>query len=361
MSNIYTVVKGTGSFIPEKIVKNSDFMNHSFYDSATNEKFDRSNDVIIDKFQEITKINERRVVDDNDRTSDLGYYASLDALESSGIDKEELEFIICSHNFGDATASNGQTDTMPALANRIKHRLEIKNPYCYCHDVVAGCPGWTTAMIVADAYIKSGIYKKGLVIGTDVNTRHGDPYDRDCMIFGDGAGATIVEGVESDTPIGIISHVSRSDSGIDLGMLKLAPSLNKEHDQKDLYIRMQGNRVYVYALSNVPKTVKMSIDKAGIDISNIKKVLIHQANEKMDEAILIRVFKLYGIRTNDVSDVMPMTIGTLGNSSTATVPTLLDYVTKGKMDNHAVKSGDHMILASVGAGMNINSIVYKIP
>ena len=104
--------------------------------------------------------------------------------------------------------------------------------------------------------------------------------------------------------------------------------------------------------------MKESIDKAGLHLKDIKKVLIHQANEKMDEAILSGVFRLYGEKEIP-EGIMPMTINYLGNSSTATVPTLLDLVVKNKIDGHEINKGDYIVLCSVGAGMNINSIVYK--
>ena len=107
--------------------------------------------------------------------------------------------------------------------------------------------------------------------------------------------------------------------------------------------------------------VKESLDKAGLTLSDVKKVLIHQANQKMDEAILDRIFKLYGI-DEIPGDIMPMTIGWLGNSSVATLPTMLDLLQRGKIENHdRLSSGDIVVFASVGAGMNINSMVYKVP
>jgi 3-oxoacyl-[acyl-carrier-protein] synthase-3 len=178
------------------------------------------------------------------------------------------------------------------------------------------------------------------------------------MIFSDGSGAVIVEATESDTPVGILAHSSRADN--DPGMLKMAVSLNPNYDGTEINIRMAGHKVYAYALSAVPSVVKESLDKAGLHLTDIKKVLIHQANEKMDDAILHRVFKLYGIKDFN-PDVMPMTIRTLGNSSTATVPTLLDLILKNKMEDHIIEPGDHIILTSVGAGMVVNSIVYRFP
>ena len=120
---------------------------------------------------------------------------------------------------------------------------------------------------------------------------------------------------------------------------------------------MHGRKIYEYALNNVPQAMKTALDKSGIAISDVKKVFIHQANEKMDEAIIKRFFKLYKMPTP--KNIMPMSIHELGNSSVATVPTLLDLVLKGNLENHQVNEGDVIILVSVGAGMNINALVYQ--
>ncbi|MEI7830447.1 MAG: 3-oxoacyl-ACP synthase III family protein [Prolixibacteraceae bacterium] len=355
---LYTVIVGTGSYIPPKVIHNDYFLDAEFYDPATGKKFETPNAEIIRKFNEITNIEERRYAEPDQATSHLGTFAAEDALHSSGFDREKLEFIIAAHNFGDIYPGTYRSDMCPAIANRIKLGLGIKNTNVLTHDVTAGCPGWTTAMIVADAYIKSGMFKCGLVIGSDLNSRVSDPYDRDRMIFSDGSGAVIVEAVESETPVGILSQASRSDN--DPGMLKMGVSLNPDYHGSEINIRMAGHKVYAYALSAVPSVVKESLDKAGLHLTDIKKVLIHQANEKMDEAILHRVFKLYGIKEFN-PEVMPMTIRTLGNSSTATVPTLLDLILKNKMEDHAIEPGDHIILTSVGAGMVVNSLVYRFP
>lgn len=355
---IYTIITGTGSYVPPTIIPNSYFLDVEFYDPSTGKRFETENAEIIRKFNEITNIEERRYAEPDQATSHLATFAAEDAITSSGFDREKLEFIICAHNFGDIYPGTYRSEMVPAIANRVKLGLGIKNTNVMTHDVNAGCPGWTTAMIVANAYIKSGLFKSGLVVGSDLNSRVSDPYDRDRMIFSDGAGAVIVEATESETPVGILSQASRSDN--DPVMLKMGVSLNPDYHGTELNIRMAGHKVYAYALSAVPGVVKESLDKAGLHLLDIKKVLIHQANEKMDEAILARVFKLYGIKELNL-DVMPMTIRTLGNSSTATVPTLLDLILKNKMEDHAIEPGDHIILTSVGAGMVINSIVYRFP
>jgi len=354
----YTRIIGTGSCLPPQVIKNNHFLNNEFYTGSKTKIEDKSNEEIIEKFKEITKIEERRYVAEDQVTSDLAAEAIKAACEDAGISKESLDFIIVGHNFGDIEEGNVRTDVLPALANKVKMKLHIKNPECICHDVISGCPGWTQAMIVADAYIKSGFWKRGVVVGADVLSRISDPHDRDSMIYADGAGATIVEAVESEEPIGILSHSSRSDSVKYANLLTLGESGNPDYEGNDLFIKMAGHKLYVYAITTVPGVVKDSIEKAGLDLSDIKKIFIHQANEKMDDAILAGVLKLYDQKETP-EGIMPMSIRKLGNSSTATVPTLLDLVMKGKMEGHEVNEGDYTIFCSVGAGMNINSIVYK--
>lgn len=354
----YTRIIGTGSCIPGQVIKNSHFLDHVFYNPSGTKIEGKSNEEIIQKFKEITGIEERRYVEKGQVTSDLAAQAVENACKDAGIDLESLEFIIVGQNFGDVEEGNIRIDPLPSLANKVKMKLNIKNPECVSHDVISGCPGWTQALIIADAYIKSGFMKRGVVVGADVLSRISDPHDRDTMIYADGAGATVVERIESEEPIGILSHSSRSDSVRYGNNLVLGKSSNPDYDSDELFVKMDGRKLYVYALKTVPGVVKDSIEKAGVGLNDIKKIFIHQANEKMDDAILEGVFKLYGVKEIP-KGIMPMSISKLGNSSTATVPTLLDIVMKGKMDGQKVNSGDCTIFCSVGAGMNINSIVYK--
>lgn len=135
-------------------------------------------------------------------------------------------------------------------------------------------------------------------------------------------------------------------------------SFNKEEDENVRYIKMYGRKIYEFALNNVPNAMAACLDKSGFGIDDVKKILIHQANEKMDEAIITRFYKIYKKETP--KDIMPMSIHKLGNSSVATVPTLLDLILKGELENQSISKGDVIIFASVGAGMNINAIVYQV-
>ena len=186
-----------------------------------------------------------------------------------------------------------------------------------------------------------------------------DPGDRDSMLYGDGSGAAILT-ASGEEGRGILSHKTQSYA-CEFGELLTmeAPfDLGKSED-REICLKMKGRKLYEFALNYVPLVIKASLDRAGISLEDINKVLIHQANEKMDLAILERLFNLYGLK-NIPPSIMPMTISWLGNSSVATIPTLLDLMLKGKLDNQTITKGDKIILASVGAGMHINSIVYQV-
>lgn len=348
---------GTGSYIPEVEISNADFLQHNFYERI-GEPSSKSNHSIIEKFSEITGIKSRRYARPDQNASDLGVLAAKAALDDAEIDKETLDYIIVAHNFGDVHYNSNQTDILPSLASRIKEKLQIENPDCVAYDVPFGCPGWIEIFIQANYYIRSGDAKRCLVIGVDTLSRIIDPHDRDSMIFSDGAGAVIVE-ARTDTSKGLLSHKTQTYALQHAYLLTLGESYaNTTQQQKELYIKMNGRRVYEFAVSHVPQAMKAALDKAGVSLNEVKKILIHQANEKMDEAIIQRLYKLFGIK--DIPEgIMPMTIGWLGNSSVATIPTMLDLILKDKMPDQKIEKGDVVLFASVGAGMNINAIVYR--
>ena len=355
----YSTIIGTGSYLPIQKVHNNDFLQHEFFQPG-GEIYDTKPEQIIQKFEEITEIKERRYVPDDLVTSDISFFAARDALESSGVDRESLDYIIVAHNFGDLRNNNRRSDFVPSLAARVKHRLRIKKPTCIAYDINFGCPGWLQGLIQADYYIRSGDAKRALVIGAETLSRVSDPYDRDSLLYADGAGAVIVEARVSRKPLGILSHASRSDALDYAYMLKMGPSYNPGYNGNELFLKMNGHKLYEYALNTVPKVVKESLEKIKLLPGHIRKILIHQANGKMDSAILKRLFKLYGEKEIP-PDIMPMIISKFGNSSVATIPTLVDMLFKGKLENHTLKKGDISVLVSVGAGMNINSVVYKMP
>jgi 3-oxoacyl-[acyl-carrier-protein] synthase III len=352
-----SIITKTGSYIPTLNIANTYFLDHQFY-GPDKKRLERPNADIIEKFREITCINERRYVTDDLNTSDIATLSAEEALK--GVDRETLDYIIVGQNFGEVRAENPRCDMVPSIAARVKHQLRIKNPYTVAFDVLFGCPGWLQGMIMADYYIKSGDAKKILVIGAETLSRISDPHDMDSMIYSDGAGAALVEATDQDA--GILAHVTRSDTFNEALFLWLDQSYQSEAYGDRLFLKMHGHEVYKYAVKTVADVVRKSLDKAGFSLSDVKKVLIHQANQKMDEAILKRLFKLYKMEPGPEHEhIMPMTISWLGNSSVATLPTLFDFLQRGMLNNHILHSGDIAVFASVGAGMNINSMVYRMP
>jgi 3-oxoacyl-[acyl-carrier-protein] synthase-3 len=356
---IYSVITGTGSYIPPKSIKNDDFLGNVFYEKD-GRILEKTNREIIDKFFEITTIAERRYANDNIVTSDMAVSAAHEAITSANIDKEELDYIIVAHNFGDSHKDNTRMDAVPSLASRVKHKLGIINPDTVAYDILFGCPGWLQAAIQADYLIKSGDARKVMVIGSEILSRVSDPHDRDSMLYSDGAGATVFEARNSETPIGILAHKTQSDTLLYSKMLYMSNSYKPDiEDKNDLFLKMNGRKLYQYAIENVPLLIKQCLEKSNTPITEIKKALIHQANGKMDDAILKRLFDHYNI--SDIPDnIMPMTISWLGNSSVATIPTLLDLILKDQLPPHRINKDDTLIFASVGAGMNINALIYKM-
>ena len=359
MQNFNTVITGTGSYIPANIKTNKEFTILDFY-GEDNKKIETDPQVVIEKFRQITGIEERRYADAGMDSSDMAAIAAQRALEDAKCDAETLDQIIVAHNFGNVIKHTIQTDVLPALASRVKHVLQIKNPNCVAYDILFGCPGWVQGVIQADAYFKAGIAKKCLVIGTETLSRVIDIYDRDSMIFSDGAGACILEFKDAaTTKSGILACSVQSHCLDEVDYLNMGKSNFPDSDPRIRYIKMKGRKVYEYAMKYVPAAMKDCLDKAGVGISELKKVFIHQANEKMDEGIIKAMYKLYGIKTVP-EDIMPMSIHYLGNSSVATIPTLLDLVRKDTMEAHRLKEGDIILFASVGAGMNINAVCYRM-
>lgn len=351
-----SVITGIGRYIPSIVKTNADFMIQPFYDENQN-KINLKPEAIAQKFESITGIEERRYATSDLNCSDMATIAAEDAIQDAGCDRETIDQIIVAHNFGDVIKHTIQTDMIPSIASRVKHHLGIKNPNCVAYDLIFGCPGWLQGLIQAHAFIQAGMAKKCLVIGAEALSRVLDPYDRDSMIFSDGAGATIVETQHSNS--GILSFSAQSHCEDEVTYLNLGKSNFPESDPRIRYVKMKGRKVYEYAIKNVPLAMKDCLDKANVSITDVKKIFIHQANEKLDEAIVRELFKLYNV-SEMPEHLMPMNIHKLGNSSVATIPTLLSMVKREEMNGYKISEGDIVLFASVGAGMNINAVCYRV-
>ena len=347
-------ITGSGSIVPHHIQYNLGFLNNSFYDADGN-SVSNPNEEIIEKFKTITGIKQRRYIKDDQTVVDIAVEASHLAIKDAQLDAENLNYIIVAHNVGDIKKNSNQVNTLPSLASKIKAGLRIKNPNCVAYDILFGCPGWVEGVIQANAFIKAGMAKKCLVVGADTLSRVLDQSDRDSMIYADGAGAAVIEQV--DDQAGILSHktVTYTYEG-EANFIFYGPSNQNREGTK--YIKMQGRKVYEFALSKVPAAIQNCLEASGESIEDVKKIFIHQANLKMDDAIIKRFYRLY--KKPMPEDVLPMNIQEFGNSSVATVPTLFDLIRKDNYGGHKLNKGDLIIFASVGAGMNINAITYRV-
>lgn len=352
---IRSKIIATGAYIPTERIPNDSFLNATFFD-RDHSMVRGTAETVIQKFEAITGIAERRYASPGIAASDMASMAAREAIVSSGIDPESIDQIIVAHNYGDMNYPGAPRDAVPALASRVKHKLGIHNPRCIPYDIIFGCPGWLQAVIQADLTIRAGTAGTALVIGSETLSRVLDPSDRDSMIFSDGAGACILQ-ANREGDSGILSTAVRSDTAEEAGFI-LSGSRNDSAGGEPQFIKMNGRKVYEYVLDHVPQAMKECLDQSGEPISALKMVFLHQANQKMDEAIIKRFYGLYGIDQTP-EHIMPMNISWMGNSSVATIPTLLHQVVKGQLKSFKLEKGDLILLASVGAGMNINALTYR--
>lgn len=352
---IRSKIISTGAYIPAEKIPNGDFLNNTFFDQDR-VLIRQPTETIIRKFKAITGIEERRYAAQGVAASDMGALAAEEAIAKAGIDPESIDQIIVAHNYGDMRYPGAHRDMVPSLASRVKHKLGIRNIQCIPYDIIFGCPGWLQALTQADLAIRAGVATTCLVIGSETISRVLDHTDRDSMIFSDGAGACMLQrNLEGDS--GIINTSVRSDTGNEIDYI-FSGGTNEGDESELRFIKMQGRKVYEYALKHVPLAMKECLDGSGEKISELKMVFLHQANEKMDEAIIKRFYELYGVDKLP-ENIMPMNIALMGNSSVATIPTLLHQVLNAQLGPFNIKRGDVIMMASVGAGMNINAVTCK--
>lgn len=352
---IRSKIIATGAYIPTEIVDNQYFLSSNFFTDDQN-KIEQPTETIIRKFKAITGIEQRRYAPLGIAASDMGTFAAEEAIRISGIDRESIDLIIVAHNYGEMKYPGAPRDMVPSVASRIKNKLGIQSTSCIPYDIIFGCPGWVQGLIQADMAIRCGDARVCLVIGAETLSRVLDVSDRDSMIFSDGAGACIVQ-ASTEGISGIINTAARSDTGLELDYISSAGE-NSGEEKEARFIKMKGRKVYEYALKYVPQAMKECFDRSGEHIKDLKMIFLHQANDKMDEAIVKRFFELYNV-VELPAHVMPMNISYMGNSSVATVPTLLHQVLNKEIGSFVLNSGDLIMFASVGAGMNINAITYR--
>ncbi len=356
--SLNTKIIGIGSHLPANIMKNEDFKGYTFY-KKTGVRIDKPTEQIVKKLEDISEIKERRYATKGTDNASMAAAAAEAAIQDSGIDRETIDQIIFAHNFGNVPKTGFNNDLLPNLSARVKHKLGIKNEMCVAYDILFGCPGWVQGIIQGHLYIKAGAAKRILVIGADLMSRMVDNNDLDSMLFSDGAGACVIEAEESEEASGVLAFKTVSSCKTDLNYITSAQSiLSKDEDDPIYYIRMNGRGVYKYGLEKVPAAINATLEAAGLKIEDVSKFLIHQANGKMIKQMIQKAFKAKGFKGYD-EKVLPLNVQFIGNNSVATIPVLWDWIRKGKLEGHEINKGDIVVIASVGAGMHANCIVYK--
>ena len=327
MRKIDVGISGIGSYLPEKILTNDDL----------SKIVDTSHDWIVER----TGIHERRIVEDHVATSDIGTIAAQNALKDANMKAEEIDLIIV------ATVTSDYA--LLSTACVIQKNIGASNAAAF--DINAGCSGFVYGLTLAESFIKSGMYKKVLVIGAETLSKILDWQDRNtCILFGDGAGACILE--ECESGFGILSSELGSDgtNGEVLfqpaGGSRLPASIDTIENRLHS-IKMDGKEVFKFAVRIMEKASLDSLEKANLQLEDLDFLVPHQAN--------IRIIDSATKRLKLEKDKVCVNLNKYGNMSSASVPVALDEAIK----NNRIKKGDNILLVAFGAGLTWASMTIK--
>ena len=318
---MYSKIIGTGSYLPSKILTNSDL-----------EKIvETSHDWIVSR----SGIHERHIAADNELTSDLALQASLRAIEAAGISVDEIDLVIV------ATTSPDQI--FPSTACILQDKLGIKNRGA-AFDMQAVCGGFVYALNTADLYIRGGQAKTVLVVGAEVLSRILDWSDSTtCVLFGDGAGAVVLQASESP---GILASKLHAD-GRHRAMLKADGNIRNGEVQGDPFITMDGQAVFKFAVKVLSEVVEEVLAENHLHGSDISWLVPHQANIRIMEATA----KKLGLSMDNVV----VTVAHHSNTSAASIPLALDTAVR----DGRIKTGQNILLEAVGGGFTWGAILIK--
>ncbi|MES2795106.1 MAG: 3-oxoacyl-ACP synthase III family protein [Bacteroidota bacterium] len=353
-----TKIIGTGTVLPSMIVKNSYFLNSEFYDKEGH-KNEKPMAEVIEKLQTITGISERRYIPFDEDSVPFMAETALKTIADAGLQVNDLSGIIVAHNAGNMIVGKKVWHPVPNMAALLKNRINSTNHNCFAYDLLFGCPGWVQGIIQAHQTIQMGEAEHILVVGVEVASRLVDPHDLDSMIFADGCGACIVSKSDEGESAGFISSATFSHANDDITSIYLGESNNESGLAGSCYLHMNGKEVYKYATIWLPQVIKKALDKANLNVDDIDMFLFHQANGKMLAAIANNLASLYGKQNSSFEGKIPTIIEFTGNTSVATIPTMLDLILKNNLEGYQIKSGDKVVFASVGAGMHCNAIIYQ--
>lgn len=294
-------IVSTGRYTPEEILSNQDL-----------EKIVETTDEWITSR---TGIKERRIVNGKN-TSDLAAIAAQNAIEKANYDKDKIDLII--------VATFTAEIRSPSMACRVQAKLGLDNPGMLAFDINAACTGFIYALNIAEKMLNNGSYRSALVIGAEVISRVTDYKDRNtCVLFGDGAGAVILE--KDETKEVVFSLQTKSDEDLILYV--------------DEYVTMDGPKVYQFASRVIKSSVNDVLEYGNIDKSQIRKIIPHQAN--------IRIIQSASKALNMPMESFYVNIHKYGNTSAASIPIALDEM----LDKETMKSGDKVVLVGFGAGL----------
>lgn len=311
MTNIRSVVRGVGSYLPERIV--------------TNEELSATVDTSDQWIRERSGIEQRHIAAEGEYTSDLGLKAAQNALRNAGIEASDIDLVVVATTTPDLT--------FPSTATIIQEKLGLRQGAAF--DVQAVCSGFIYAVHVADAMIKAGPYSNVLVIGAETFSRILDWNDRTtCVLFGDGAGAMVLSR-EENSEKGIINSFIRSDGQhCDLLHVDGGPS----RTQTVGHVRMIGKQVFRHAVKDIAIAMKTCVEQAGFDITEVDWMVPHQANQR----ILDGVGRQLGLKPEQVIS----TVAKHANTSAASVPLAFDAA----VQDGRIKRGDLALLEAFGGG-----------
>ena len=320
---INTIIRGVGMYLPEKVLTNDDI----------SEFVDTSHEWIFER----TGIRQRHIASEDQMTSDLAYMSALDAIQDANINATDIDLIIL------ATSTPDQV--FPSTAVKLQDMLNIRDGAAF--DIHAVCSGFIYALSTADNFIKSGKYKRILVIGSEVYSRILNWKDRTtCVLFGDAAGAFILEGQNNnDIRSGIIDSVIKSDGQY---RSKLycdgGPSMQPRTDN---FINMDGKEVYKHAVEKQTIIVEELLDSAGFGIESIDWFVPHQAN--------LRILQTTAKKLKIKEEKIIVTVDKHANTSSASIPVAMTTA----IQENKIKRGDMLLLEAFGAGFTWGAVLLR--
>lgn len=324
MSLVRSVILGCGSYLPERVLTNRELA----------EMVDTSDQWIVER----TGIRERRIAADGELTSDLAIAAARRALENAEISAQDIDLIVLGTSTPDYT--------FPATAVKVQAELGIIGGAAF--DVQAVCTGFVYALTTADAMLRTGNHKRALVIGAETFSRIIDWEDRGtCVIFGDGAGAVVVEAQKLNGALdqrGILTTCIRSDGRY---QDKLYVDGGPSSTQTTGHLRMQGRDVFKHAVVNIADVMREALEEAGVDAKDVDWFVPHQANKR----ILDGTARRFGIPEERVV----VTVDRHGNTSAASIPLALDVAQK----DGRIKRGDMVLMEAMGGGFTWGAVLVR--